>query len=312
MKQKIVREFNRDIKIGKIKMVRKNCLCGSTNFTKLFNYDRYCLWHPVVICKDCGLIMSNPQLTDEEYSKFYISDIYSEIYKGGVNFTEKIDWRYKDSNPIFQYLEPIMKNNNLKKIIEFGCGGGWNLIPFRNNGFDVIGYDYSPKLINHGKDNYNLNLKQGSFDDVENVGDFDLIILNHVIEHFTDMENSLEKLKKIIKPNGMIYVGLPNLELFARGQFQNAHTYYFTKKTFKHYMEKFGFEVIELGKYDTTDHMHGILKISEKNKEFLKINLKNEYKTQLKKIFFGVLKIRITGFLDSFNVLSFVKKILGK
>ena len=126
------------------------------------------------------------------------------------------------------------------------------------------------------------------------------------------MENSLEKLKKIIKPNGMIYVGLPNLELFARGQFQNAHTYYFTKKTFKHYMEKFGFEVIELGKYDTTDHMHGILKISEKNKEFLKINLKNEYKTQLKKIFFGVLKIRITGFLDSFNVLSFVKKILGK
>lgn len=126
------------------------------------------------------------------------------------------------------------------------------------------------------------------------------------------MEKNLEKLKKIIKPDGIIYVGLPNIELFGRGQFQNAHTYYFTEKTFRHYMERFGFEVIELGQFDQTVHMHSILKISKKNNGLSKINLKNEYKTQLKKIFFGVLKIRITELLDSLNILWFVKKILGK
>ena len=86
-------------------------------------------------------------------------------------------------------------------------------------------------MTNYGKDKFNLDLRQGSFDDVINQGEkYDVVILNHVIEHFTDLISDLQKIKKIIKPNGIIYVGIPNIELFGRGQFQNAHTYYFTPK----------------------------------------------------------------------------------
>ena len=50
------KDFNRKIKRGEIKMFMNDCPCSSTNFTKLFNYDRYGIWQPVVICKECSLI----------------------------------------------------------------------------------------------------------------------------------------------------------------------------------------------------------------------------------------------------------------
>ena len=304
------KDFNCKIKRGEIKMFMNDCPCSSTNFTKLFNYDRYGIWQPVVICKECSLIQSNPQLTDEEYSKFYASDLYREMYDGD-NYIEMLDVKYNNSNQVFEYLEPIMRENNLKEIIEFGCGGGWNLIPFKNNNYNVVGYDYSSNLIKHGKDKYNLDLRQGSFDDIKNAGNYDVIILNHVIEHFTNLESNLSKISKIIKQDGIIYVGVPNIELFGLGQFQNAHTYYFTPKTFCHYMQKFGFEVIEFGP-DESIHMHGVFKISKNRDKFPKIKLEGEYNKRLKKIFFDVLKIRLIELLDSLNILWFIKKILGK
>lgn len=306
-----VKEFNSKIKSGEIEFNNKSCPCSSTKFTKLFNYDRHLIWQPVVICKVCGLIQSNPQMTDEEYSKFYTSDLYREIYEGDDYLKTTID-RYNNTNQIFEYLEPLIIENNFKEIIEFGCGGGWNLLPFKNNNYNIVGYDYSQSLTKYGKDNYNLDLRQGSFDDVLNDGKkYDVVILSHIIEHFTDLLGNLQQISKIIKQGGIIYTAIPNIELFGRGQFQNAHTYYFTPKTFCHYMQRSGFQAIKFGPDDSI-HMHGIFKTSKAKNNFNKISLTGEYNKRLKKILLGVLKIRITEFLDLLNILSLVKKLIGR
>ena len=304
-----IKDFNNKIKTRKIQFHHKACPCSSTSFLKLFNYDRHLIWQPVVICKKCGLIQSNPQMSDLEYSKFYTSDLYREIYDG-VNFLENLEKKYTNTNQIYEYIESIIIENNFNTIIEFGCAGGWNLLPFKNNNFRVTGYDYNRTLTNYGKDKFNLDLRQGSFDDVINQGEkYDVVILNHVIEHFTDLISDLQKIKKIIKPNGIIYVGIPNIELFGRGQFQNAHTYYFTPKTFSYYMHIAGFKTIKFG-HDESIHMHGVFKISKNKKNIPNFNLEGEYKKMIKKIYPTVLKIRITEYLDLLNILSLVKKLI--
>lgn len=305
-----VKEFNLKIKNGGIKTVSKACLCSSINLKNIVKKDRYGLWHPVAICKDCGLLQSYPQLTDDEYSKFYSSDLYRKIYDGD-NYIETSSKRYIPSNQIFEMLDPVMKNNGFKKVIEFGCGGGWNLLPFVENNYEVIGYDYSTDLIKLGKEMHNLNLRQGSFEEIKIEQKYDVLILNHVVEHFTNIEENMKQLAQLLQPNGIVYVGIPNIDIINRGQFQNAHTYYFTQRTFCHYMERFGFEVLEFGP-DASIHMHGIFKLRNDVKSNKNIELDKEYSLMRKKLFIGVLKINIIKFLDSLNILGAVKKLLGK
>ena len=305
-----VKKYNEDIKSGKINTFKKSCLCGTDNSKLLVKKDRYGLWHHVTICKKCGLIQSNPQLTDEEYSKFYSSDIYRKLYDS-KDFKIESEKRYLPSNQIFKMLNPIMKKNGFNKVIEFGCGGGWNLLPFQKENYDIIGYDYSEGLIQLGKTKYGLNLKQGSFNDLKDGEKYDVLILNHVIEHFTDIENNLRQLKKIIKKNGIIYVGIPNIDLISRGQFQNAHTYYFTPRTFCYYMQKFGFEVINFGP-DEAIHMHGIFKLSENNKTDKNLNLENEYNLMRKKMLFSLMKIKVINLLDLLKILNPIKRIFNR
>lgn len=223
----LVKNFNLKVKNGEIQTIFKPCLCSSVKFTKFLNKDRYGLWHPVVSCNSCGLVQANPRLTDEEFAKFYSSDLYRSIYDGD-NFLDTSETRYKISNEIFDTLEPLMIDRNFKKVFEFGCGGGWNLLPFKLNGYEVVGYDYSQGLTKLGTEKYGLDLRQGSFDNLKDESNFDILIVNHVIEHFTDLETNIKDLISVLKPSGLMYIGVPTIDLITRGQMQNAHTLYFT------------------------------------------------------------------------------------
>ncbi len=303
----LTKEYNDKIKSGKIKTHRRNCICHSDKFNKVIDYDRHGLWQPVVICKECGLIQNNPQLLDEEYAAFYSSDLYRKIYSGDDYLVSAKD-RYADTNQIFDTLEPIMKERSFTSIIEFGCGGGGNLLPFQNSNYEVVGYDYSTDLIKLGKAEYDLDLRQGSFNEIKELGRYDVLILNHVVEHFTDLENNIRELTRLIKPDGIIYIGIPNIDVINRGQFQNAHTFYFTERTFCHYMQKFGLEVIEFGP-DESIHMHGIFKIANNMNSSSRYTLEHEFNSMRWKLMIGVAKIKIINLLDSLNLLGIVKKV---
>ena len=304
----LVSDFNSKVKNGEIQTIFKPCLCSSAKFTKVVDKDRYGLWHPVVCCNSCGLVQANPRLTDEEFTKFYSSDVYRSIYDGD-DFLDASEIRYKNSNEIFNTLEPLMIERNFKKVIEFGCGGGWNLLPFKLNDYEVVGYDYSYGLTKLGTEKHDLDLRQGSFGDLKDESNYDVLIVNHVVEHFTDLESNIKDLISVLKPSGVMYIGVPTIDLVTRGQMQNAHTLYFTERTFCHYMEKFGLEVLEFGKVDTI-HMYGIFQLSGSNSGISRIELENEFKLMPGKLFLGAVKIHIANLLDSLGIIEIVKKII--
>src|SRR5258708_914414 len=93
-------------------------------------------------------------------------------------------------------------------------------------------------------------------------GKFDAIILNHVIEHFLDPVESFKKLLTFLEPDGVIYVGCPNILNLSLGQIQNAHTYYFTPNLLKYYCEQTSCRQIESGAAENI-HMYAIFKKTE-------------------------------------------------
>ena len=70
-----------------------DCLvCSGHDFDPLSEKDRYGLYMPVAICRDCGLVQASPRLTQESYNHFY-NDGHRRLYVG----REKPDETYFQS-----------------------------------------------------------------------------------------------------------------------------------------------------------------------------------------------------------------------
>ena len=297
--QEIVNTYNKSIAAGIIAIENTSCLCNSKDFIKVADYDRYGFWHPVRVCKNCGLMMHNPHPTANSYKEFYGSDTYRKIYDEG-DFIEQAPDRFKNGQgkQIADALLPLIRERPLSSVLEIGCAGGWNLAHFSRAGYKVVGYDFGPGLVEFGK-TQGLDLRLGSLQNVE--GTYDVILLNHVAEHFTDFLGNMRDLAKHLSPHGLIYVGVPNIDNYGWGQLQNAHVFYFTPRTFKHYMQVCGFKTIEFGP-DRKIHMYGIFEKSDEIE--CPNNLKEEFDLILKKVRKGKIK---DGIIKAMKMLGLKK-----
>lgn len=239
--KKHIDKFNEDIFQGRIKFEQVPCLCSNNEFFLLASVDKYSLSQQTVMCAKCGLVQSNPRMTEEQYKVFYNSDIYRNIYRPNDPLKKYDLCGSSGSKAIFEAICKIKKLEEINSVLEIGAGGGWNLMPFKKEGITTMGCDYSPSLVSLGKKN-GLNLFQGGIDEID--GSFDLIILNHVVEHFNNPVDDLKKIKKHLNPNGIIYISVPNIENFGMAQIQNAHTYYFTPLTLRYFMSISGLRPI--------------------------------------------------------------------
>ena len=183
------------------------CVCGGKNFETLSEKDRYGLYVPVVICKTCGLIQTNPRMTQESYNQFYDIE-YRKLYTGKIIPTEEFFRnQYYRGKRIYHYLE-----NNLGisltnlRILEVGTGAGGILYYFKEMGNKICGCDLDSKYIDFGRKNYNLNLYFGAVDDIDMPWKPDIVIYSHVIEHLLNPIDELIKLKSFIGKNSYIYI----------------------------------------------------------------------------------------------------------
>ena len=82
---------------------------------------------------------------------------------------------------------------------------------------------------------------------------FDVVVLNHVIEHVPDPRALLVEIRRILRPEGLIVLGAPNAgSLMARligarwASFRpGEHIWHFTPSTLRRLVESEGFRVVE-------------------------------------------------------------------
>src|SRR3989344_7177235 len=85
--KKYIHAFNDQVTRGQILFEKVPCLCLHNVFSLLASVDRYSMLQQTVVCKKCGLILSNPRMTEDQYKLFYTSDVYRNCYES-QNFLE--------------------------------------------------------------------------------------------------------------------------------------------------------------------------------------------------------------------------------
>jgi SAM-dependent methyltransferase len=236
------------------------CQCGSKRFESLTSIDRFGLPFGSKICKDCGLVLTDPIISSNSLSLFY-ENIYHPLTFGNdtpenVKFLFNKTQGKKIYNKIIGHV-----NGNKLNVLEIGCGAGFNLLDFKKNAeskgisAEVFGIEYNSKYVEYGCKKLGLNIMEGDLDSLNNTSMcYDVVILSHVFEHFIDLMSELDKIKSVINENTLLYIEVPGiLDLKQKYEyncdflryFTCAHIYHFSLGTLTNIMRMAGFQLVE-------------------------------------------------------------------
>ncbi len=113
-------------------------------------------------------------------------------------------------------LDNIIKKNNYKRVMEFGCGVGFNIINLArmNPEVEFIGYDLTLNNLIKAKQKArerrleNVLFRKGNFDTMQS-SDFkkqDMIFAIEALCHSKDLDAVIRKSHEILNPNGRMVI----------------------------------------------------------------------------------------------------------
>lgn len=96
-------------------------------------------------------------------------------------------------------------------LLDVGTGVGALLHVARANGFDVKGIEVSPWAAGFAREEKGLDVRSGTLEEAGfNAGSFDVVVINHVLEHVPDPAAVLREAGRVLKDDGLLVVGVPN------------------------------------------------------------------------------------------------------
>ena len=214
------------------------CPCGGRRFRVVCLQDRFGIPCPVSSCRQCGLLLANPRLTEKAYGEFYRS-YYRRLYMGwspGMLFN---DQRMRGWN-LLQWLRNQGESLGTGDLVlEIGAGAGGILSAFRDSGCRVAGCDFDAAFLAHGRQQ-GVELFEGGSSTLPYKGQARLVLMNHVFEHTFRPLEELATIQELLRKDGRLFIEVPGIRgeicQYKRGGHflydfrdftSNAHTYHF-------------------------------------------------------------------------------------
>jgi len=241
------------IKSGFYRYENNPCYCGNDDDILFAERDWFGNYYPFVMCKRCGIGRASPRLAEESYVDFYTHE-YRTLYGDNDRDKEELyGLRIKQAQDVYNFIGKHITLPESALVFDIGCNMGTMLLPFYNNGCRVMGVDYGIEYIDFGRKRTGLRLEAGGVDRLMDFGEkADLIILNHVFEHFFDIDKELKKIRQLLKPSAHIYISVPGTFWWIKNRcsgdilalLQNAHIWQFSQETLKYVMETSDFQLV--------------------------------------------------------------------
>lgn len=227
----------------------------------------YCL----VRCRNCGLIYQNPQLTLEELLDLHYPASY-------ICFNQDIDDKKSVVNSIDRYFGIEKRCRRIQrhftgpgKLLDIGCATGIFMNAMRARGWQVAGVEINEYAADYARKTLNLDVFTGTLEEAQYPDQsIDLACLWGVFEHVIDPRATLQEIRRVLKPGGLVAIAVPNpasLEalLFRAswvGWDRPRHLHLFTTDVIQRYLDLCGFHLV------STESFFGHLKLTLLNIEF--------------------------------------------
>lgn len=237
-------------------------ICSNNSYTKPFDDGSFA----VLECTKCKYgkiapIPSNEALTLLYNSKEYFATHMAYDYEQLTN--EHIEEIIEDTYKLHKsHLANYLKNT--KSLLEIGPGGGFSLKAFERKGLAVKGVETSSSSVKFARERLQLAVSHSGLEDYTDTQQYDIVMLNHVLEHFVDLHKVMQILNSLVNNAGLLYVRVPDHDSYDRKVFSDKwpaylpfHISYFSEQSLRILLNTHGFQVLEVKKYISEKFMEG-------------------------------------------------------
>lgn len=149
-------------------------------------------------------------MSDDRYAKF--------------DYSRLINWEQRLENE-WPFLDEILRTAPSRRILDLGSGTGEHARFLASKGFDVVGVDLSPAMIEKSRSSTSggsVQFVSGDMRDVASVVDGQFggaICLGNALPHLTepdDLSRLTASLRRVLQPGGVFVTQILNYDRFER------------------------------------------------------------------------------------------------
>jgi 2-polyprenyl-3-methyl-5-hydroxy-6-metoxy-1,4-benzoquinol methylase len=236
--------------------IEKCLVCGSTHFEPFLVCKDYTVSQEdfnIVSCNGCGFKFTNPRPDNSVLGNYYKAESYvshTNSKKGIVNKLYHAVRNYTLKSKINMVSGFVSRGT----ILDYGCGTGMFLSAIKNAGWETYGMEPDNDARKIASENGN-NVFSDKESVVASIGDkkFNAITLWHVLEHVTDMPETLAFFKNKLNKDGVLIIAVPNHVSYDAHYYKEywaaydvpRHLHHFELKSMKALVEQAGFKLQE-------------------------------------------------------------------
>lgn len=207
----------------------------------------------LIRCTSCHFLMTSPRPFDKDLGKYYSSENYishSDTAKGLIN---KL-YHVVRGVTLKKKISLINDYFNKPALLDIGSGAGHFLNACIQNGFDAKGVEPDDLSRARTKKQFGIEVFDEAALDKMTSSSFDVITMWHVLEHVGALDTRIQQIFRLLKPEGIAIIALPNCSSHDAAYYQNywagydvpRHLWHFTPLTLNNLMQKFGFKTFKI------------------------------------------------------------------
>lgn len=220
-------------------------LCGGQEVEEVSLRDRDGRYLRTVICRQCGLLWTDPRPASVEIQNYYAHD-YRLDYKATYSPQPKHVYRAgRVAIDRCTGLKGLLKPG--ESVLDLGAGAGELVYFLRRLGYDASGIEPNEGYARFAAEILSLPVSHGFYQGVEITPEaFQAVLMYHVLEHLEDPLDAVSHARKWLKAGGLLVVEVPNAEAACQWpghRFHRAHLYSFNPAALEHLLQKAGYAI---------------------------------------------------------------------
>jgi SAM-dependent methyltransferase len=178
-------------------------------------------------------------------------DIYTkpEFWRQAYgNYLDNEPLRIENSHSRLDLCAPHIPQSG--RLLDLGCATGFFASVAAEKGFDVVGVDLSPDMIEFGRRQYGIELRVGTVEGCDFPPDsFDIVSMWGLDCHFYDFRSTFQQIVGWLKPGGCLLFAYQDYSHWIRWLFpkikREPNVYYgFTRDSFVRLMRQLGMQIV--------------------------------------------------------------------